>query len=369
MQTLHRGAEMAESHSVSRKYLVKGSSIGRRKARFHFEWVLTRFVLLYLRWTLFGATGLSLIFSYVGLCGCQFLIVKSKTSPEDQGQGLGFFNLAHYNSDQKKYGCLPYQEDEKDLFASGGAFAAGRAFGVMAVMAETFAFFIIFLVMLFLKPYSNILWRVLQGLNIFAFFTQLFIFSAFAADVCDYFQGIQTTCAAGASSGLASINVILIVLLIFMSFSVPPPPNPVFKRWEDGDGREITGLNLPVREITEAEDGPEDKERAKESPIVPMNIEENEDDVDVEDNRGEKSDGDYSSSSDERDDDDDGGYNSSGVESYEEDLGEGETCSIMKEVGPEGTKVTKEVTHVDGSKTITTTIEASSDDEAEEVHA
>jgi hypothetical protein len=297
---------------------------------------------------------------------------KNFASPEEeeQKQGLGFFNVAHYNSDLKKYGCLPYQEDDKDLIASGAPFGAGRFFGIMTVMTETFAFFIIFLVMLFLKPYSNKLWRVLQGLNIFAFFTQLFTFSVFAADVCESFSGLQTTCGAGASSGLASFNIILIVVLIIMSFSVPPPPNPVFKRWEQGDDREST----------EDEDDHEDKEKPKESPIVPMNIEENEDDV--EDNHGEESDDNHSSPSHDRDDDDadddadddddgyyDDGYNSSGVESYEEDLGEGESCAITREVTPGGTKVTKEVTHADGSKTITMTIEASSDDEADEVHA
>jgi hypothetical protein len=248
------------------------------------------------------------------------MIVKNALVPEDGPLSLGFFNVAQYDAENKKYGCLPYLEVDRKQLASGGAFGAGRAFGVMTVMAVLFALFVIGAVMLFVKQYASRLWRVLQGLYVFAFFCQLFTFSVFAAEVCEYLaiQDKQTECNAGASSAVASINVLLLIALSCMSFLVPPPPNPTFRRWEDGD----------------------DEEKGwRSTAIVPIN---NGSSVDDDEENDDYEEGDY-------DDDDDGS------------LEDGASMQVTREIGPHGTTIIEVVTHADGSKTITETLETTNE--------
>jgi hypothetical protein len=260
-----------------------------------------------------------MILSFVGICGCDFMVVKNALVPQDEPISLGFFNVAQYDAKNKQYGCLPYLEDERNQLASGGAFGAGRAFGVMTVMAVLSALFVIGAVMLFVKEYASRLWRVLQGIYVFAFFCQLFTFSVFAAEVCEYLaiENKQTECNAGASSAFACINILLLIALSFLSFLVPPPPNPMFRRWNDGDE--------------------EDKGRRRTTTIVPINNVSN----------IESDDDDYDEDEDEDDDD---------------SLENGATVKITRKLGPHGTTITEEVTHADGSKTITETLEVDEED-------
>jgi hypothetical protein len=93
------------------------------------------------------------------------MFVKNALVPEDGPLSLGFFNVAQYDAENKQYGCLPYLEVKRNQLASGGAFGAGHAFGIMTVMAVLFALFVIGAVILFTKEYNSRLWCVvLEGI-------------------------------------------------------------------------------------------------------------------------------------------------------------------------------------------------------------
>ena len=326
------------------------------------------------------------------------MVVRDTNAPESIVFGLGLFRIAAYNNKNEKYGCLPYLKDEKHALASDGPFIAGRFFGIMTVVASTVAFVTSLMVMLFCTLISGKLWRVLQGVHILSLFMQLFTFSVFAAGICDDFSGLQATCDAGTSSVLAIVNVILILVLLLLSCAVPPPPTPVFQRWDSTDdrgsdsrddnnheNRKVVDENIAVPANVEKDDNqgnydafyrnekgvfprrnstddrrsgtrdgnnPENRTVVDENIIVPANVEKNEIQGNYDD--------DSSSSSEITNpcNDEGGGSLVASVDDYAEELGDGDTCKITREIIADGTKIIKEVTHADGSKTITTTIEA-----------
>lgn len=295
------------------------------------------------RWSMFGLTLLSMIFSYVGLAGCQFLKVSFEEAPDgDRAMGYGFFNQVVYDSDGDKIGCLPYDEDQKDEYFSDSAWVAGRAFGTLTVMAMTVAFSMLSLVMLFLDMYKDSLWLALKAIYVIAFLTNLFTFSVFAADVCS-----ATSCKVGPAGGLVIFNIFILIFLIIVSWLVPPPPNPVFRLWEDPSPEDIAE---DVREVKEGDDEQGMEIIANEERFMEY--------------------GNQEQPAMEKEEADDG----EGEENPHDEVGHKEANISMdspdenvkittSEITPEGKKVVEVVTHPDGSKTVTTTIEALDDDD------
>jgi hypothetical protein len=307
---------------------------------------------------MFGLTLLSMIFSYAGLAGCQFLKVKAEETPGFFGQlaierpgdmGFGFFNVVVYDSDGDKIGCLPYDKDVKDEYFSDSAWRAGRAFGTMTVMALTVAFFMLALVMLFLDMYKDTLWLALKATYVIAFLTNLFTFSVFAADICS-----ATSCKAGPAGGLVIFNVFLLIFLIIMSWLVPPPSNPVFRLSEGPAPEEIAEW----REVKEGDDSEAQgvETIANEERFMEYDKQEPPAMDAEEESAGEGEEQSYD-----------------GEERHETTTGIDETTTgidgnvkITTEITPEGKKIVEVVTHPDGSKTVTTTIEALEDDDEDD---
>ena len=305
---------------------------------------------------MFSMTLLSMIFSYVGLAGCQFM--KVRVDEVDEDFGFGFFNQVAYDSDGDKFGCLPYDEDTKDDFFSDSPWKAGRAFGTLTVMTLTFAFFTLALVMLFLDMYKGILWIALRVMYTIAFLTNLFTFSVFAADICS-----DTDCTVGPSGGLAIFNIWILIFLIIISWLTLPPPNPVFRLSEGPSPENIA----EVREVKEDDHGREqgvetiaNQERFIEygkQKQPAMLGEEKEDDGECKESPYDEEGG---GKGGEKPNDEERHESNTSTDSPNENV------KITTEITPEGKKIVEVVTHPDGAKTVTTTIEALEDDDEEE---
>jgi hypothetical protein len=66
---------------------------------------------------------------------------------------------------------------------------------------------------------------------IIAFFSQIFTYSVWTAELCNTFDGEEGQCVAGTVSLVGAFNVVLLLMLSLMSCLVDPPRHPVFKRW------------------------------------------------------------------------------------------------------------------------------------------
>jgi hypothetical protein len=305
---------------------------------------------------MFGLTLLSMIFSYVGLAGCQFIRISSEETTPDDGQvnSYGFFNQVIYDRPGgDKIGCLPYDKDVRDEYFSDSAWGAGRAFGIMTVVALTVAFFMLALVMLFLGLYKDTLWLILKALYVIAFLTNLFTFSVFAADVCSEMSGSATSCKAGPAGGLAIFNIFILIFLIIMSWLVPPPPNPVFRRWEDPSStlEEI----VEVCDVKEGDEHGLDTVASKER-FMEYDDKQQEQPVVVIEKDGDNGEGEEKPYDEERHETD------MSMDTTTTTSRPDENVQITTEITPDGKKIVEVVTHPDGSKTVTTTIEALEDD-------
>jgi hypothetical protein len=317
---------------------------------------------------MFGLTILSMIFAYVSLAGCQFLKVNWEVSLEvatdDVVQGIngsglfndvvidgpggdmgyGFFNQVVYDSDGDKIGCLPYDKDIRDEYFSDSAWKAGRAFGTMTVMALTVAFFVQELVMLFTEKYQDRLWLALKAMYVFAFFTNLFTFSVFAADICS-----ATSCQPGPAGGLAIFNIFILMFLMIMSWWVSPPPNPVFRLYKD------PSPIAEVREVKSGDDNGDEQEGVETIANEERFMEYDKQAVEEEEGDG---DGDEGEGEEKPYDEERHELNSSmDMESRDESV------KITTEITPDGKRIIEVVTHPDGSKTVTTTIESMEEDD------
>jgi len=179
----------------------------------------------------------------------------------DFSYGQGLFQISYYEAHEDGslgdfHACVPYDEYEKEVYELDGPWKAGQAFGVLTIIFETVALAIVLLVMLFLNQGKRVLWRVLQGLLAASIFTQFFMFGAFASNVCkDDEDGSKTTCKPGVSGAFAVLNIILLIALEVMACLVPPPSNPVFRRWDatnDNLHEARKQREIPEEEVTES---------------------------------------------------------------------------------------------------------------------
>ena len=281
---------------------------------------------------MFGLTVLSMIFAYVGLIGCEFVLIAPQAgfqiSSSDSSRGYGFYHRMIYDVNNKKTGCLAYEHVLKKDYLSDSAWKAGRAFGILTAMIMTINVMLLGMVLLFVHRNRLLLWRLVKALLIVTFLTQLFTFSVFASDVCKSFQDIPTTCQAGSSSKIAAVNVFVLLSLIVISFLVPPPSHPMFRRWDSTYPTDLTehkhvistGENLDEIEILAKDTSLEDYEDTE---LRPYGATQDSNEIDT---------------------------------------------LMIQELGPDGRRTTKEITHPDGSKTVTETIETVLEEDDDDVY-
>jgi hypothetical protein len=195
-----------------------------------------------LRWWLLGTSTISMIFSFVAVADCSFLILDyGESNNIFNPHQLGLFNMAVFDEGGNPYGCVPQNGDDR---FKDGAFGAGRAFGVMTALLETLLFLVTAWVLLVMRPNWAVQgWKSLQFLSLLALCCQLLMFATFGSSVCkvveeDTFgsdQPIPSDCGPGAASTMAALNVIVLIGLTVLVCIVPAPIHPYFIRWSDDD--------------------------------------------------------------------------------------------------------------------------------------
>ena len=188
-------------------------------------------------WVMFFLAFFSTIFAYVGLTGCSFMLVGAKTDDKSEYLGFGLFNEAYYyENGEKRRGCLPYLQEFKDEYVNDSAFNASRTFSTTTVILESLGIATLMTLLLFYRPSPKsrriMIWNVVRVMFGAAFLTQLFTFSVFASDFCKNYNDVETQCNAGPGASLASFNVFLLLAIFIMSLFAPPPRHPVFMVWD-----------------------------------------------------------------------------------------------------------------------------------------
>ena len=204
--------------------------------------------------------------------------------------------------DDEIIGCLSYPEDARDTFDP--PFQVARVFGVVATLLMTVVL-LLFTLQLFVQIAKEEIWFAVRCLLTCTLISQLLTFVVFKAEVCSFSDSAQ--CVPGAAGALAIVNIFCMLGLTMLSYISPPPPNALFLRWR-GDGS-----TEPMKSVHDA--FVEQQLQLSESPEY---------------------------------------------RSDEQTI----SIQIVYEYGEK--KTIKEITHPDGSKTITTTIEELDEDEEDE---
>ena len=256
---------------------------------------------------------------------CTLIMVSSKAAATSQKFGMGIFTRAVYH-DGNMLGCLAYPEEALKTFS--GAFKASRVFGTIAALLMSLVL-VCGVLQLFTTIAKDAIWHAIRGMVSAALIFQTLVFLAFRSNTCQDSDLIE--CEIGSTGMATIINCLVLSGLVILSCVVPPPANPLFARWRPNHSEDEKG-------------DPEDQghlyiERggSKLSAVQEM------DEIDVD------------RASD---------YDANNV-SHEEDRGT-EFITVRVEFGPTEKKTIKEITHADGSKTITTTTEQVQDGLGEE---
>lgn len=179
-----------------------------------------------LRWVSLGVAILSWIFATVAVFGCEFYVF-SVDGFSDKAY-LGFFAAREEDGN-----CAAYSNEVSEGLNDDGAFAAGRAFAVLAFIAVLLTALSLIAVQLFVgnNKAVRIMWLLIRiGFSV-SLVCALLLFAAFGAEDCKDFQeadGID--CEAGSSAILAILNIFLLIFLTVVIFLVPPPESPIFVR-------------------------------------------------------------------------------------------------------------------------------------------
>mmetsp|Transcript_5139 Transcript_5139/g.15036 ORF Transcript_5139/g.15036 Transcript_5139/m.15036 type:complete len:476 (+) Transcript_5139:144-1571(+) len=355
-----------------------------------------------LRWSLLAGTIFAFVAANVSTFGCRFMNSGFEDASNDffngdrqqTEQGLGFFRGAVYEDDGDFQGCLSYSSDFENSFFDDSAVGAGRAFAVMTYILVYGAAIISILLALLNHPIKKILWLVMRGSLVGAFVTNLLSFSIMATDLChdDVAVGVdeyrQLRCEVGASGTMAIVNVLVLLALSVASFLVGMPPNPVFRMWEDGDDDAAAEATDPSaaqehRENENDDDGNDNAEAAADATDDNRNARTYDGDDEEEGINNTGGGGNpllgasqrlhnlplqTEDETDSDDDDDDDILNASNFhdngfqDAPTTIVSEEGTITTRTEFVAEGKKIIREVTHPDGSKTVTETLEKFAED-------
>lgn len=254
---------------------------------------------------------------------CTFVMVSATADPS-QKFGMGVFARAVYH-EGNMLGCLAYPEDVLDEFS--GAFKASRVFGTIAALLMSFVL-VCGVLQLFTTIAKDVVWFVIRGMVSASVLFQGLVFLIFKTSVCEENEEIE--CSVGGAAMITVVNCLLLLGLAVLSCVVPPPANPVFVRWRfHKDVVEEKGIADYQRKAYLDQGSPT---RSKLSMVQEV----------------EEGDGDRELNRD-----------------IPQDRGP-EFITVRVEFGPNEKKTVKEITHSDGSKTITTMLEDMLDVSTEE---
>lgn len=266
--------------------------------------------------------------------------------------GIGLFKRSVYNSG-KYLGCIEYPDKTKRDFDP--VFLTSRVFAAVAAMLMTVVV-ILNVVQLFFNCAKEEIWIVIRLLLPCATLFQVLVFLVYKTETCSYDDLIA--CVPGQLGIWVILNVVLMVILSILVLLMPPPPHPLFARFRatdethKNDSAQISSIASITRERNSILDSSslkmvKDGQRNQPEVFYP----------------GDDEDGNTAFESHEGDHD----HNSSPPERIIRinpvpPPQPAELITVAVEYNGNEKKIIKTLTHPDGSKTITTTIEELVDD-------
>lgn len=278
------------------------------------------------------------VLSIVSIRRCTLIMVSSKADESSQKFGMGIFTRAVYHEGEM-LGCLAYPEEALDTFS--GAFKASRVFGTVAALLMSLVL-VCGVLQLFTTIAKDSVWYAIRGMLLGALVFQTLVFVAFRSNTCQDSELID--CEIGSAGMMTILNCLVLAGLAVLACAVPPPANPLFAR----SSSKYSGDEKTVVE-----------------PKVVYSVDEKVDPEDQGSGHIEQA-GPHLSTVQ--------GFNETNVDRASNcDMNQicpecsgHEFITVRVEFGLNEKKTVKEITHADGSKTITTTIERLSDGPGEE---
>lgn len=156
---------------------------------------------------------------------CTLIMVSSKEDVSSQKFGMGIFSRAVYH-EGNMLGCLVYPEQALETLS--GAFKASRVFGTVAALLMSLVL-VCGILQLFSTIAKDPIWRAIRVMVSVALICQALVFLAFKSNTCRDTDLIE--CEIGSAGMMTIINCLVLLGLVVLSWAVPPPANPLFARF------------------------------------------------------------------------------------------------------------------------------------------
>lgn len=283
-----------------------------------------------LRLIVFITALISLILSWLSVQRCTFILSGATSDPDAKMYAWGLFTTPVYDHEHHIQGCIPYPSS----VVLGPSVKTAQAFGILLVVLEASIFLGFFLVHFFLERGTSTIYHIIKVLLPSSFICQILTFSSFASRFCSEIvdeldeEGgtMPATCVPGGAGVVGIFNLVAIILMTTLMSMVVPPEHPVFQLYGTGNNhvRPITKRKKVAPQHHYPTKPPKrsshrSKKQSYEKPPRQSDVE---------------------------------SY------SYREPQRPGkDKVKITIVNGPDVRKTIKEITHPDGSQTITTTVE------------
>lgn len=290
-----------------------------------------------LRLIVFITALISLILSWLSVQRCTFILSGATSDPDSKMYAWGLFTTPVYDHEHHIQGCIPYPSS----VVLGPSVKTAQAFGILLVILEASIFLGFFLVHFFLERGTSTIYHIIKVFLPSAFICQILTFSSFASKFCteivdelDEEGGtMPATCVPGGAGVVGIFNLVAIILMTTLMSMVVPPEHPVFQLY--GTGNDNVRRIKRQKVVPQAYDYPtkppkRSSHRSKKTREKPSRQS-------------------YEKPPKQR-----------GVDSYsyrEPQRPGKDKVKITIVNGPDVRKTIKEITHPDGSQTITTTVE------------
>ena len=230
----------------------------------------------------------------------------------------GLFSTPVYDHDGNVQGCIAYPSS----IELGRPIKTAQAFGILLIILMLSIFLGLFLVQFFLERGAKSIYHIIKVLLPCSFCCQLFTFASFASSFCseiideeDEFKGtVPATCVPGGAGTVAIFNLVAIIVMSMVMSMVIPPEHPVFQLYGTGNSVVRKDRTSSSRGTKRPSSSPSTKQKNNHRSIQKCSM--------VEPKRPGK-----------------------------------EKIKTTIVTGPDVRKTIKEITHADGSQTITTTVE------------
>jgi hypothetical protein len=187
------------------------------------------------------------ILSIFSIEQCTFGLAEATTNSSVHMNAWGIFTTPVYDVNGHIQGCIPHHSS-MELEAS---LKTAQAFGIMLVVFTTTIFLGLTLVQFFLEWGTLPIYYTIRALLPCGFFCQLLTFSSFGSKFCyeiviEMEEGegsLPATCTPGSAGVVAIFNGVAIIVMMALMNIVIPPDHPVFQLYGTGNCASLVGNN------------------------------------------------------------------------------------------------------------------------------